>query len=226
MIEESYVQTSGLTKEYGTAKSRIAVLRSVDLQIRSGERVALLGKSGSGKSTLLHLLAGLDIPTSGTIRIGNERLDSLSRKARAIYRLRTVGVVFQAFHLIPNQSALHNVALPLLFAGITKKERLAKAKQALDDVGLSHRSTHAPSELSGGERQRVAVARALVNDPKFILADEPTGNLDTTTGRDVMAMLLDRVKKTQATLLLVTHDSELANQSADRVLQMADGLLI
>jgi putative ABC transport system ATP-binding protein len=221
-----FARTESLIKEYGPAAARVPVLRGVDIHVDAGERVALLGKSGSGKSTLLHLLAGLDVATSGRVTVDGRDLSGLSRDERARYRLTTVGVVFQAFHLIPGRTTVDNVALPLTLSGTAKKDRRARAAESLERVGLGHRLTHKPSELSGGERQRVAVARALVNRPKFLLADEPTGNLDTETGRDVMGLIQDHAKQTGASLLLVTHDAELARLSSDRVLTLRDGLLV
>ena len=190
-----------------------------------GERVAILGKSGSGKSTLLHLIGGLDVPTSGTVTVAGRNLGQLSRNERAEFRLTTVGIIFQAFHLIPNRSAVENVELPMTFAARSKRERQRQAIAVLDTVGLGHRLKHRPAELSGGERQRVAIARALVNQPQLLLADEPTGNLDSATGTGVLDEILQQVKSRGMALVLVTHDEELAKRSSDRVLHMQDGVL-
>ena len=189
------------------------------------ERLAVLGKSGSGKSTLLHLLGGLDIATSGTIAIAGRDLGQMSRNQRAEFRLTTVGIVFQAFHLIPNRTAMENVEMPMMFASQTKRARRRQAAAILESVGLGHRLRHRPAELSGGERQRVAIARALVNRPRLLLADEPTGNLDSATGGEVMAEILRHVKSAGMSFVLVTHDEELAKRSSDRVLHMQDGVL-
>ena len=217
----AFVEARGLTKDYGP----VAVLRGVSLDIRAGERVAVLGKSGSGKSTLLHLLAGLDVPSAGSLVVAGRDLAALSRNDRADYRRLTVGVVFQAFHLVPTRDALGNVEVPLTLAGVPRRERRRRAAEALDAVGLGHRLTHRPAELSGGERQRVAVARALINRPRLVLADEPTGNLDSATGQEVAALLFEHVRATGAALVLVTHDEELARAGTDRVCRMADGRL-
>jgi predicted ABC-type transport system involved in lysophospholipase L1 biosynthesis ATPase subunit len=220
-MPDPLVRTRDLVKSYGP----VAVLRGVSFEIAAGERVAVLGKSGSGKSTLLHLMGGLDVPTSGKVEVAGRSLGQLSRNERAEFRLSTVGVIFQAFHLIPNRSALENVELPMMFAAESRRARRRQASAALEAVGLSHRLRHRPAELSGGERQRVAVARALVSHPRLLLADEPTGNLDSATGTEVMEEILRQVKARGAALVLVTHDEELAKRSSDRVLHMQDGFL-
>jgi len=194
--------------------------------VAPGERVAILGKSGSGKSTLLHLIGGLDVPTSGTVTVAGRNLGQLSRNERAEFRLTTVGIIFQAFHLIPNRSAVENVELPMTFAARSKRERHRQAIGVLETVGLGHRLKHRPAELSGGERQRVAIARALVNQPQLLLADEPTGNLDSATGTGVLEEILVQVKSRGMAFVLVTHDEELAKRSSDRVLYMQDGVLV
>jgi predicted ABC-type transport system involved in lysophospholipase L1 biosynthesis ATPase subunit len=216
------VRTTDLHKSYGS----VSVLRGVTFDVAAGERVAVLGKSGSGKSTLLHLIGGLDVPTSGQIVVAGRDLGRISRNERAEFRLACVGIIFQAFHLIPNRSAVENVELPMAFAAVPARQRRREAAAALEAVGLGHRLKHRPAELSGGERQRVAVARALVNRPQLLLADEPTGNLDSATGADVMAEILRQVKTIGAALVLVTHDEELAARSSDRVLHMQDGVLV
>jgi ABC-type lipoprotein export system ATPase subunit len=221
-MPDPLVRTRDLVKNYGA----VAVLRGVSFEVGAGERVAVLGKSGSGKSTLLHLIGGLDVPNSGVVEVASRSLGQLSRNERAEFRLSTVGIIFQAFHLIPNRSALENVELPMMFAAESRRARRRQASAALDAVGLSHRLRHRPAELSGGERQRVAVARALVNHPRLLLADEPTGNLDSATGTEVMEEILRQVKARGAALVLVTHDEELAKRSSDRVLHMQDGVLV
>ncbi|HVK12228.1 MAG TPA: ABC transporter ATP-binding protein [Gemmataceae bacterium] len=203
---EPVVRATALSKSYGP----VAVLRNVTVTIAAGERVAVLGKSGSGKSTLLHLIGGLDVPTAGTLHVAGRDLGRISRNERAEFRLTDVGIIFQAFHLVPNRTAVENVELPMAFAA----------------VGLGHRLKHRPAELSGGERQRVAVARALVNKPKLLLADEPTGNLDSATGTAVMDEILTHLKAAGTALILVTHDEELARRTSDRVLHMQDGEVI
>jgi predicted ABC-type transport system involved in lysophospholipase L1 biosynthesis ATPase subunit len=210
-------------KVYGAKDSAVEALRGVSIKVADGERVALLGKSGSGKSTLLNLLGGLDRPTSGGLRVGGHDLDRLSGPETARFRSTTVGVVFQSFNLIASNTAVENVELPMVFAGRPRRDRLAAARLALESVGLGARLDHRPSQLSGGEAQRVAVARALVNRPRILLADEPTGNLDSRTARQVMDLILDHVREHAATLVLVTHDEELAASCTDRVVRMVDG---
>jgi ABC-type lipoprotein export system ATPase subunit len=224
--EEVAIRAVDLVKSYGSGPSPVFALRGVTLEVARGERVALLGKSGSGKSTLLNLLGGLDHPTSGGLQVGGHDLDRLSRRELARFRSRTVGMIFQSFNLIPSRTSLENVELPMVFAGRAPRERRDSAGQALASVGLAGRLHHRPTEMSGGENQRVAVARALVNRPEIVLADEPTGNLDSATARDVMALILDHVREYGATLVLVTHDEELARASTDRVIRLKDGQLI
>lgn len=219
------VEMAALTKDYGPVSARIPVLRGLDLTIPHGQRVALLGKSGSGKSTLLNLLGGLDEPTSGRIVVDGHDLANMTSNERALYRLTTVGMIFQSFYLVATRSALENVEMPMILAGQPKSPRRQRAKAALHAVGMSHRLDHKPSQLSGGERQRVAIARALVNQPKLLLADEPTGNLDSQTGDEVITLILDFVRTSGATMILVTHDEELAERCATRLLRMQDGLL-
>jgi ABC-type lipoprotein export system ATPase subunit len=184
-----------LVKSYGTGPSRVEVLRAIDLEVAAGGRVALLGKSGSGKSTLLNLLAALDVPDSGELLVGGTDLRRLDSAGLARYRLQSVGIVFQAFHLLPGRSARENVEWPLTLAGVARPERKRRAAEALEAVGMGHRLGHRPSELSGGERQRVAVARALIQKPALVLADEPTGNLDTASGAAVMKLIGDHVDR-------------------------------
>jgi len=221
-MPDPLVRTRDLVKNYGS----VSVLRGVTFEVAPGERVAILGKSGSGKSTLLHLIGGLDVPTSGTVTVAGRNLGQLSRNERAEFRLTTVGIIFQAFHLIPNRSAVENVELPMTFAARSKRERHRQAIGVLETVGLGHRLKHRPAELSGGERQRVAIARALVNQPQLLLADEPTGNLDSATGTGVLEEILVQVKSRGMAFVLVTHDEELAKRSSDRVLYMQDGVLV
>jgi ABC-type lipoprotein export system ATPase subunit len=201
-------------------------LRGVSIAVGRGERIALLGKSGSGKSTLLNLIGGLDRPTSGSILAGDRDVAQMSADELAAYRLTTVGMIFQAYNLIPSRSALENVELPMILAGRAPSERRAVAREALVAVGLGRRLDHRPSALSGGEHQRVAIARALVNCPEILLADEPTGNLDSATAAEIMALLLDHLRRDGTTLIMVTHDEELARQAADRIVRLKDGQVL
>ncbi|WP_250846808.1 ABC transporter ATP-binding protein [Aquisphaera insulae] len=220
------IRADDLRKVYGIEHSRVEALRGVSIEVQPGERVALLGKSGSGKSTLLNLMAGLDRPTSGGLRVGGLDLHALSGREMARFRSGVVGVVFQSFNLIATRTAVENVELPMVFAGQPPGSRRAAARKALEAVGLGARLDHRPSQLSGGENQRVAVARALVNQPRVILADEPTGNLDSQTARQIMALLLDYVGRHGATLVLVTHDEELAARCTDRTVRLLDGRIM
>jgi predicted ABC-type transport system involved in lysophospholipase L1 biosynthesis ATPase subunit len=204
----------------------VAALVGVDLAIPRGGRLAVVGKSGSGKSTLMNLLGGLDTPSAGSLAVAGRQLAALSRRQLADYRLTSVGFVFQSFHLLPHRTALENVELPLTLAGRPRRERRAAARELLDAVGMGHRTGHTPPQLSGGERQRVAVARALVNRPALLLADEPTGNLDSASAAAVMDLLLGQVRDRGVTLVLVTHDEDLAARSADRVVRMSDGRVV
>jgi ABC-type lipoprotein export system ATPase subunit len=222
---ETIIRLSDVTRVYGATGAQVHALRGATLTVRRGERVALLGKSGSGKSTLLNLLGGLDRPTTGAVAVAGHDLARLSPRELADYRLRTVGIIFQSFNLVTSRTALQNVELPLVFAGLSARARRDKAAAALAAVGLAERLHHRPAELSGGEGQRVAIARALVNEPALVLADEPTGNLDSATAAGVMELLLGHVRARAATLVLVTHDEELARRGADRVVWMRDGRL-
>jgi putative ABC transport system ATP-binding protein len=206
-----------------------AIIRAVDgvtLDVMEGEFVALLGPSGSGKSSLLNLLAGLDSPTSGTVVSGGKDLAQVSREELAQYRRHIVGMVFQSFNLVPRMTVLENVELPLRFAEVERAKRAAMATRALTRVGLSQRLRHRPIELSGGEQQRVALARALVNEPKILLADEPTGNLDSRTGTEVMELIHSLNRNLQMTVVLVTHEQALAEKYACRLISMADGKVV
>jgi ABC-type lipoprotein export system ATPase subunit len=221
-----HIRLVEVTRIYGTPGAQVAALRGVSLTIGRGERLGLLGKSGSGKSTLLHVLGGLDHPTSGIVEVGGLDLARLDARRLAGHRLSTVGFIFQSFNLVASRTALQNVELPLIFAGLPTRQRRERARQALEAVGLGARLHHRPAELSGGEAQRVAIARALVNDPSLVLADEPTGNLDSSTASAIMELLLGHVRQRGATLVLVTHDEELARKSADRIAWLRDGLLV
>ena len=212
-----------VSKTYGSGTSAVTALADVNLSVSAGERVAILGKSGSGKSTLMNLIGGLDVPTGGTLTVSGQNLGALTRRQLADYRLAAVGFVFQSFHLIPSKTVAENVELPLLLSGRGKSERRERVREVLDAVGLSHRLGHFPTQLSGGERQRTAVARALVNRPAVLLADEPTGNLDSGSATDVMELLFAQVRERGMTLLLVTHDEEMAKRYAERVVRVTDG---
>jgi len=217
------IEAQSLTREYKMGASTIHALRGVDLSIRQGEFVALMGPSGCGKSTLLHLLGCLDVPTTGSYFLEGQEVSKLSPRQRAMLRGRRIGFVFQNFFLLPNLNSLENVALPLMYQRDARQAR-QRAAQVLEMLGLADRAHHRPMELSGGERQRVAIARALVNQPAILLADEPTGNLDSTTGAEMMSMLVDQWKN-GVSILLVTHDSQVAAY-AQRIIHMRDGRIL
>jgi putative ABC transport system ATP-binding protein len=220
------IQTRELCRHYYMGSAIIRAVDGVTLEIRSSEFVGLLGSSGSGKSSLLNLLAGLDSPSSGSVVVRGQNLASLSREELAKYRRHTVGMVFQSFNLIPSMTVLENVELPLRFAEVDRSKRAALASAALDKVGLSGRLQHRPIELSGGEQQRVAIARALINGPSILLADEPTGNLDSRTGTEVMELIRSLNETSQMTVILVTHERNLAEKYAGRLVSMADGKVV
>jgi putative ABC transport system ATP-binding protein len=200
----------------------VNILRGVDLAMMPGESLAVVGPSGSGKSTMMMIVAGLERPTHGSVRIAGQDLGSLDEDGLALFRRRNVGIVFQAFHLIPTMTALENVAIPLEFAG--DADAWDKARAALDSVGLSHRTTHYPGQMSGGEQQRTALARAFVAEPALLLADEPTGNLDATTGHSIVDLMFDLKDRLGTALLLITHDAKLAARCG-RAVRMDDGKL-
>jgi ABC-type lipoprotein export system ATPase subunit len=210
---------------YERAGETIDVLRGADLEVHGGELVAIVGRSGSGKSTLLHVAGGLVTPAAGEVVIGGRTLQSLSGNERASLRRRTIGFVFQFFHLLPHLSVRDNVALPLLLDGARTKDARSRSDAVLESVGLADRAAHLPSELSGGQLQRAAIARALVSEPEVVLADEPTGNLDATTAGEVLDLLVAQVRERDVALVLVTHDSAAAAR-ADRTLHLVDGLLV
>ena len=204
------IQTRSLAKTYLIGNVRIAALEDVSLSVDEGRFVAVTGASGSGKSTLLNLLGGLDTPSAGTIEVAGALVSAMDRDALAKYRRFGAGMIFQSFNLVPSRTALENVELPLVFSDVDKKERRRRAAELLDRVGLAHRAGHRPPELSGGEQQRVAVARALVNDPRLLLADEPTGNLDWKTGEKVLRLVLDLHERRGLSSILVTHNEKIA----------------
>ena len=219
------VEAVDVTKSYRLEGVTVDALRGVSLAVRPGDYLAIVGPSGSGKSTLMHLLGGIDRPSTGTVRVAGRDVSELSEDDVAQVRNATVGFVFQAFQLLPRTSALGNVAMPLVYRGLRKAQRQRVAAEALDAVGMSHRTTHRPSQLSGGEQQRVAIARALVGEPAVILADEPTGNLDTRRGREVMDLLERLNAERGVAVVVVTHDADVAART-DRVVHVRDGLLV
>jgi putative ABC transport system ATP-binding protein len=218
------IRIEDLHKEYVLGQQRVRALDGVSLEVAAGEFVAIMGASGSGKSTLLNAVGGLDHPTHGHLWVEEADLTTLNERALCAYRQRRVGFVFQKFNLLNSQTALENVEFPLVFAGTPEKERRARAQAALDAVGLSDRLHHRPAELSGGQQQRVAMARATVHNPDILLADEPTGNLDSHTGAEIMD-LLTALNQQGRTLLVVTHDERIAGH-ASRVIHMQDGKLV
>jgi lipoprotein-releasing system ATP-binding protein len=222
MADAGFLFTSGLRKSYVMGKRTLEVLRGIDLTVQRGEFLTLRGASGAGKSTLLHLLGGLDLPTAGEIRFDGANLRALPARALAQLRNRRVGFIFQAYHLLPELSALENVTLPARMARMNPHEAVTRASDLLKRVGLGDRLEHRPYELSGGEQQRVAIARSLVNSPDLILADEPTGNLDSHTGSEIIELLLSLRAERQSTFIMATHDLGIAAR-APRVLEMVDG---
>jgi len=222
----SAIQLVDLSRHYQMGETLIRAVDGLSVQIPAGEFVALLGSSGSGKSSLLNLIAGLDRPTSGAVLVEDRDLAKLSREELAKYRLRTVGMVFQSFNLVSRMTLEENVELPLRFAEVDRGQRDALALRALERVGLGKRATHRPAELSGGEQQRAALARALINQPKLLLADEPTGNLDSHTGTEIMNFIREFNQSLGMTIVMVTHEQALAERYAKRMIFLADGKLI
>jgi putative ABC transport system ATP-binding protein len=217
------IEIEGVTKLYKMGSEIIHALRGVNLRIHRNEYLAIMGPSGSGKSTLMNMLGCLDTPTDGRYEFSQKNVATMSDDELADIRNREIGFVFQTFNLLPRSNSLHNVELPLIYAGLGRSERLAKAQRALENVGLGERMGHKPNELSGGQRQRVAIARALVNDPSIILADEPTGNLDSKTGEEIMA-LFEQLYAQGNTIIVVTHEEDIARH-ARRIVRLRDGLI-
>jgi len=219
------VKCQDLKKHYRIGNTVVRALDGVSTTVFEKEFVALLGRSGSGKSTLLNLIAGLDHPTSGSLQIDGVELAAMSAEELSRHRQRSIGIIFQSFNLISSMTALENVALSMTFAGISKREREARAAHLLESMGLAGRQTHRPKELSGGEQQRVAISRALANNPRVLLADEPTGNLDSRTATEIMEVLKDLNVREGKTVILVSHDAKLAAQYAHRTIALMDGLV-
>jgi ABC-type lipoprotein export system ATPase subunit len=220
------LQVRNLNRVYRTGSVRVTALRNVDLDVAEGGFLGIAGSSGSGKSTLLNLLGGLDTPSSGSIRCLGREIASLSPAELARHRRETVGMIFQAFHLIPSLTAEDNIALPLLFANIAGRERRARARELLEWMGLAARAAHRPSELSGGEQQRVAIARALVNRPRILLADEPTGNLDSIISREIVDLLARLNRERGVTVLMVSHEQALLREYAHEMCLLRDGEVV
>ena len=217
------IDISNIKKVYEMGEEKLFALNGVDVVIERNEYVAIMGPSGSGKSTLMNIIGCLDTPTSGKYILNGKDVHEMDDDELAELRNKEIGFVFQTFNLLPRNNALHNVELPLIYSGLSKADRIKQAQNALSNVGLADRMMHKPNELSGGQRQRVAVARALVNNPSIILADEPTGNLDTKTGEEIMSLFTDLNKKGN-TIILVTHEEEIARH-ANRIIKIRDGLI-
>ena len=217
------IETKNLTKEYEVGSQKVKALDGIDLNVDKGEFISIMGPSGSGKTTLMNIIGCLDSPSNGSYTLNNKSVSDLSENQLAKIRNKEIGFVFQSFHLLARNSALENVMLPLKYAGSDKKTALAKSKESLDRVGLSDRYDHSPSELSGGQQQRVAIARALVNQPSILFADEPTGNLDSKTGDDVMN-IFKQLNSNGQTIILITHEESIAKQS-NRIITIMDGLI-
>ncbi len=220
------LETHDLVRQYRMGDETVCALDGVNLAVGRGELVAILGVSGSGKSTLLHLLGALDTPTSGSVWVDGRDLAALRSGERTLYRRTMVGLVFQAYYLVPNLTAEENVAVALTFQGTFGRQRRRRAAEAIERLGLAHRARHRPGQLSGGEQQRVAIARAIVHRPPLLLADEPTGNLDRATASDVIARLDEIRRELGTTVVMVTHDHEMAGRVADRLLYLRDGRLV
>jgi len=226
MSDDGFIETAGLSKVYAFGEVEVAALRDVTLSIPRGRLVGITGASGSGKSTLMNLLGGLDTPSAGTIRVDGRLISDLNKRELALYRRDTIGMIFQSFNLVGAYTALENVAFPLLFAGVAKKRRRERAAEILKAVGLEGRMHHRPTELSGGEQQRVAIARALVNEPRILLADEPTGNLDSKTSRQIMEILVDLNRSRGLTLIMISHEQDLLREFSHEVISLQDGAVV
>src|SRR5688572_12656383 len=218
------LETQGLKKQFGEGEAVVEAVKGIDLQVQAGEFLAIMGRSGSGKSTLLAMLGGVDVPTAGAVLIEGRNMADMSDDDRTLMRRRRIGFIFQSFNLLPILTAEENVALPLELDGVSSSEARHRASQALELVGMTKRSGHVPSKMSGGEQQRVAIARALVIEPALLLADEPTGNLDSSNSKRITGLLRDLVDGRKQTIVMVTHDSTVA-QLADRIVHVVDGLI-
>lgn len=222
----SIITINNLVKQYRKGRIFVPALNQINITIEQGEFISIIGKSGSGKSTLLNLIGGLDTPSAGDLTVKQKALQSLNRRELAYHRRYTVGMVFQSFNLIPSRTAQENITLALIFGGTPRKDRKKRAGELLEMVGLKDRVKHRPTELSGGEAQRVAIARALANDPEIILADEPTGNLDSSTSVEIVDILLKLNKQKGKTVIMVTHDEEVAKKVSDRLIRLKDGMVV
>lgn len=223
--QSGFIVTQDLTKVFVLGDEKVTALDRVNINIEKGEICAILGTSGSGKSTLLNMLAGLEKPTSGKVIVSGKRIDKMNEKQLVLFRQKYTGFVFQSYNLISSMTALENVALPLMFRGVDKKEREKKALEMLRLVGVENRSQHKPSEMSGGQQQRVGIARAFVSNPAIVFADEPTGNLDSKTTAEVMSLITDLIHKNNQTMVLVTHDENVAKY-ADKIVKVIDGRIV
>ena len=221
-MAQAIIRTENLTKTFVLGKEKVTALNDVSISVEKGQICAVLGTSGSGKSTLLNMLAGLERPTSGSVYIGRHRIDKMTERELTLFRQKFTGFVFQSYNLIPSLTALENVAMPLMFKGVGKQEREARALEMLRLVGLENRKNHRPFEMSGGQQQRVGIARAFVSNPRVIFADEPTGNLDSETTNNVMQLVCGLVHENSSTMILVTHDSSVA-EFADKIITITDG---
>jgi len=220
---KTVLSLEGVTKSYQMGQVRVDALKGIDIHVSEGERVSIIGPSGSGKSTLLHILGLLDMPSTGTVRVDGTDVSKLSDNELSHFRGKKIGFIFQAFHLVPSLSSLENVALPMMFYNVPRAQREKKATEALARLGMDDRLHHLPSELSGGQRQRIAIARSLVNEPTILLADEPTGNLDSKTGEEVLK-IFDELNAEGKTLVVVTHDPNIAKRSP-RLIKLKDGFV-
>ncbi|HIT80547.1 MAG TPA: ABC transporter ATP-binding protein [Candidatus Faecivivens stercorigallinarum] len=219
------LQVRGLRKVYEVEDEKVVALGKISLQIKKGEICCILGTSGSGKSTLLNIMAGLEKPTRGHVIIAGREVTAMSEKELAVFRRQNIGFIFQSYNLMPQDTALENVAMPLVFKGVSKKEREARAKKMLARVGLKGRMKHRPSQMSGGQQQRVGIARAFISQPPVVFADEPTGNLDSHTTTEVMEMIVRMARRYHETLIIVTHDGDIARY-ADRIVRLVDGAIV
>ncbi len=224
--DDAFIETTRLSKVYVVGEVEVTALRDVTLSVARGRLVGVTGASGSGKSTLMNLLGGLDTPSSGSIRVAGRLISELSKRDLALYRRNTVGMIFQSFNLVNAYTALENVAFPLLFAGVAKRQRHDRAVELLNAVGLETRKDHRPTELSGGEQQRVAIARALVNEPQILLADEPTGNLDSRTSRQIVEILAELNRRRGLTIVMISHEQDLLREFAHEMIALQDGTVV